>query len=210
MAEKGILIVVSGFSGAGKGTLMKELLKNHEGYALSVSATTRDPRPGEVDGVDYFFLGKEEFLRMIGEDAFYEYAEYQGNYYGTPRRYVDEQLDAGRDVILEIDVQGAGSIKKRFPDTVLIFVTTPSFQELKARLEGRGSETPEKIRGRLSRAAEEAAFMPGYDYILVNDDLQEKTAFLHAIIRAEHAKSGRMGAFIENMSEELRSESART
>ena len=139
--NRGILIVVSGFSGSGKGTIMKELMKKHsEYYALSISATTRNPRPGEQDGVEYFFRTREEFERMIAEDELVEYAEYVGNYYGTPKAYVEEQLNAGKDVILEIEIQGALKVKEKFPDTLLLFVTPPSAEELKKRLVGRGTE----------------------------------------------------------------------
>ena len=144
--NKGILTVVSGFSGSGKGTIMKELLKRYEGqYALSVSATTRNPREGEVDGREYFFRTREEFEQMIAEDALVEYARYVGNYYGTPRAYVEEQLEAGKDVILEIEIQGALKVKEKFPDTLLLFVTPPSAEELKNRLVGRGTETMKPV-----------------------------------------------------------------
>ena len=204
MEKKGLLLVVSGFSGAGKGTLMKELLDHYDNYALSVSATTRAPREGELHGREYFFLKREEFLRLIEEDALYEYAEYAGNYYGTPRQYVDEKLAEGLDVILEIEVQGAEKIKKQFPDTVLIFVTPPSADELKRRLVGRGTETAEKIDKRLKRAVEEAKYMPFYDYILVNDDLAESTVRLHDIISSEHAVSARNRDFILQITDELK------
>ena len=150
MENKGILIVVSGFSGAGKGTIMRALLdKYEETYALSVSATTRDPRPGEVEGREYFF---EEFEKMIAKEDLIEYAKYVDNYYGTPRTYVEEQLERGRDVILEIEIQGALKVKEKFPETLLLFVTPPSAAELKRRLEGRGTETPEVIASRMKRA----------------------------------------------------------
>ena len=150
MGKRGILLVVSGFSGAGKGTLMKELVKRYENYALSISATTRSPREGEADGREYFFKSVEEFERMIAEDALIEYACYVGNYYGTPRAYVEEQLSRGRDVILEIEIQGARKVKKRFPNTLLLFVSPPSAEVLKARLTGRGTETSEVIAQRLA------------------------------------------------------------
>ena len=156
MGKRGILTVVSGFSGAGKGTLMKELLTRYDNYALSISATTRKPREGEVDGREYFFKTVEEFEEMLANDALIEHASYVGNYYGTPRAYVEQQLEAGKDVILEIEIQGALLIKKRFPDTLLLCVSPPSAQELKNRLVGRGTETMEVIESRLSRACEEA------------------------------------------------------
>ncbi len=203
MAKTGILSVVSGFSGAGKGTIMKRLLEKYDNYALSVSATTRAMRDGEVDGVSYFFKTKEEFEQMIAEDALYEYAQYQGNYYGTPKAYVKEQLAQGKDVILEIEVQGAGLVREKNPDTVLVFVTAPGAEELKARLVGRGTESAEAIEGRLNRAKEEAELMKEYDYLLINDDLEEAVDQLHTILQAEHAKSSRNAAFIQTMQEEL-------
>ena len=146
MNQRGILIVVSGFSGAGKGRLMKELMKRYEEtYALSVSATTRNPREGEVDGREYFFKTTEEFEKMIAKEELIEYARYVENYYGTPRTYVEQQLEAGKDVILEIEIQGALKVKERFPDTLLLFVTPPSAKELRRRLVGRGTETMEVI-----------------------------------------------------------------
>ena len=152
MENKGKLVVISGFSGAGKGTLMKALMKEYgDSYALSVSATTRNPRPGEMDGVDYFFVTKDKFEQMIAEDALIEYAQYVGNYYGTPKEYVQQQLDLGKNVILEIEIQGALKIKEKFPDTVLMFVTAPNANELKNRLVGRGTETPEVIALALQR-----------------------------------------------------------
>ena len=150
MKEKGILIVVSGFSGAGKGTIMKELLKKYEEtYALSVSATTRTPRPGEQEGREYFFRSVEEFEKMIAKEELIEYAKYVDNYYGTPRTYVEEQLEAGKDVILEIEIQGALKVKEAFPETLLLFVTPPTAEELRSRLTGRGTESAEVIEGRI-------------------------------------------------------------
>ena len=154
MNQRGILIVVSGFSGAGKGTLMKELMKRYEEtYALSVSATTRNPREGEVDGREYFFKTTEEFEKMIAKEELIEYARYVENYYGTPRTYVEQQLEAGKDVILEIEIQGALKVKERFPDTLLLFVTPPSAKELRRRLVGRGTETMEGIESSSATAA---------------------------------------------------------
>ena len=152
MNTHGILIVVSGFSGSGKGTIMKELLKRYDNYALSISATTRAPREGETDGREYFFKTREEFEKMIAKEELIEYAEYVNNYYGTPRAYVEEQLTAGKDVILEIEIQGALKVKKKFPDTLLLFVTPPSAEELRKRLIGRGTETMEVIEQRMQRA----------------------------------------------------------
>ena len=152
MTRKGILIVVSGFSGAGKGTLMKELVRTYENYALSVSMTTRSPRPGEEEGKEYFFVSEEEFKEKLEQDGLIEYANYCGNYYGTPREYVERQLEKGKDVILEIEIQGALKIKEKFPTALLIFVMPPDAAELKKRLEGRGTESPEVIAQRICRA----------------------------------------------------------
>lgn len=207
MKEKGILIVVSGFSGAGKGTIMKELLKKYEEtYALSVSATTRTPRPGEQEGREYFFRSVEEFEKMIAKEDLIEYAKYVDNYYGTPRTYVEEQLERGRDVILEIEIQGALKVKEKFPETLLLFVTPPSAAELKRRLEGRGTETPEVIASRMKRAREEAEYMDRYDYLIINDDLNECVEEMHQIIQGEHRRSYRNNAFMEHMKEDLKGE----
>jgi len=191
MDRKGILLVVSGFSGAGKGTLMKELVGRYAQYALSVSATTRSPREGEVDGREYFFRTKEEFEQMIAEDALIEHACYVGNYYGTPKAYVEEQLSKGKDVILEIEIQGALQIKKRFPDTLLLFVSTPDADTLKNRLVGRGTESMEVVENRLSRAAEEAKGIEQYDYFIINDDLDACVTQVHQIIQGEHSRVSR-------------------
>ena len=156
--SRGILTVVSGFSGAGKGTIMNELLRCYpDCYALSISATTRKPRPYEREGVEYFFKTEEEFCRMIADGELIEYAQYVGNYYGTPRDYVERQLEAGVDVILEIEIQGALKIKRDRPDTILLFITPPTAAELGRRLAGRGTESAEVIRSRLMRALSEAA-----------------------------------------------------
>ena len=173
MKRRGILIVVSGFAGSGKGTLMKELLAQFDNYALSISATTRKPRGTEVHGVGYFFKTTEEFEKMIAQDELIEYANYVGNYYGTPKAYVEEQLENGKDVILEIEIQGALKVKEQFPETLLLFVTPPNAKILKERLVGRGTETMEVIEKRMRRAAEEAEGIPAYDYILIKDDLDE-------------------------------------
>ncbi|MBO5259383.1 MAG: guanylate kinase [Agathobacter sp.] len=184
--QKGILVVVSGFSGSGKGTIMKKLMEKYsDKYALSVSATTRDPRPGEEHGVDYFFVTKEEFEDMIQKGALVEYAQYVSNYYGTPKAYVEEQLSAGKSVILEIEIQGALKIKEQFPDTLLLFVTAPSAEELKNRLTGRGTETPEVIAARLSRAVEESQGMEEYDYLVINDKIDETVDLVDTIIEGQ-------------------------
>ena len=172
MKKKGILSVVSGFSGSGKGTIMKELLKNYKDqYALSISATTRKPRVGEVEGREYFFKTPEEFESMIENNQLIEYACYVGNYYGTPRAYVEEMLEKGKDVILEIEIQGALKVKEKFPDTLLLFISPPSAEVLKERLIGRGTEDMDTINKRLSRAFEESLGVENYDYFVINDDL---------------------------------------
>ena len=206
MNKKGILIVVSGFSGAGKGTIMKELLKQYDNYALSISATTRKPRPGEEEGREYFFKTVKEFEKMIAKDELIEYARYVDNYYGTPRAYVEEQLEAGKDVILEIEIQGALKVKEKFPETLLLFVTPPTAKELKHRLVGRGTETMDVIEFRMNRAKEEAEGMDKYDYLIVNDVLAECVEEVHRIIQGEHRRSFRNQAFIEHMKEELKGE----
>ena len=197
--SRGVLVVVSGFSGAGKGTIMKSLMAKYDNYALSVSATTRNPRPGEEDGREYFFRTREEFEEMIDQDQLIEYAQYVENYYGTPRTYVEEQLAAGRDVILEIEIQGARKIKKKFPDAVLVFVTAPSMEELKERLVGRGTETQTVIRQRLARASQEAEGVEEYDYLLVNDELDLAVDRLHNIIQSEHFAMKRNLDFIRKV-----------
>ena len=148
-------MVISGFSGAGKGTLVKKLLSEYDNYALSISMTTRQPREGEEDGREYFFRTREQFEENIAKNGFIEYAQYCGNYYGTPKAYVEEQMQAGKDVILEIEIQGALKVKEKFPDTLLLFVTPPSAEELKSRLVGRGTETMDVIEFRMNRAKEE-------------------------------------------------------
>lgn len=203
MARKGILIVVSGFAGTGKGTLMKNLLEKYDNYALSISMTTRNPRGTEKDGVEYFFVSKEAFEEKIKQDGLIEYACYVGNYYGTPRAYVESQLEAGKDVILEIEIQGALKIKEKYPDSLLIFVMPPSAEVLKNRLVGRGTETPDVIEKRMRRAVEESEGIEKYDYIVVNDDLEVCTKDLHNIIRSAHEKPERNIEFIENIREEL-------
>lgn len=201
--NKGILIVVSGFSGAGKGTLMKALLSRYDNYALSISMTTRVPRPGEEEGREYFFVDRDTFEDKIAKEQLIEYAQYCGNYYGTPRTYVEEQFEQGRDVILEIEIQGALKIQERFPDALLLFVMPPSAQELKKRLVGRATESMEVIEKRLRRANEEAAGIEKYDYIVINDELESCTKELHALIQAAHNTPGRQKAFIEEIRKEL-------
>lgn len=204
MSRRGILIVLSGFSGAGKGTLVKALRKKYDGYALSISATTRKPRDGEEEGKAYFFKKTEEFQQMIDEDAFIEYARYVENYYGTPRDYVEEMLNQGKDVILEIEIQGALKVKKKYPDALLMFVTTPDADTLKARLIDRGTETEEEIDSRLARAAEEAEYIKNYDYLIMNDNLEEAVRETHGIIQSEHSRTSRNKDFIEAIRQDLK------
>ena len=203
MNQQGILVVVSGFSGAGKGTLMKELLKRYDNYALSVSATTRQPREGEKDVEDYFFVNREYFQQMIEEGRLVEYAQYVNHYYGTPREYVEKKMAEGKDVILEIEIQGALKVKKRFPDALLIFVTPPSAGELRRRLVGRGTETIEVINARLRRAAEEASGMEAYDYLLINDEIDACVEQMHQLITLQHSKTCYHLDFLSRMREEL-------
>ena len=201
--RKGIIIVVSGFSGAGKGTLMKELTKKYDNYALSVSATTRNPRPGEVNGREYFFVTNEEFEKLINENGLIEHAGYVDHYYGTPRKFVEDKLSQGIDVILEIEIQGALQIKEQYPDAVLLFVMPPSVAELEKRLRGRGTETEEIILQRLKRAKEESVGIEKYDYLVINDDLEKCTERLHSIIEAAHGAPSRNLDFIETIRDEL-------
>lgn len=203
MKRKGILIVVSGFSGAGKGTLMKQLVHTYDNYALSVSMTTRKPRPGEEEGKEYFFASREEFEEKIAEDGLIEYACYCDNYYGTPRAYVEKQLEKGKDVILEIEIQGALKVKEKFPTALLMFVMPPNVNELKRRLEGRGTESQEIIDKRLKRASEEAEGIEEYDFIVINDQLEECVKEMHSLIQAAHYTPLRNEELIENMRKEL-------
>ena len=203
MTNKGILVVLSGFSGSGKGTLVKRLLEEYDNYALSISMTTRMPRPGEEHGKSYFFVTKEEFQSTIQRNGLLEYAQYCDNFYGTPKAYVEEQLANGKDVILEIEVQGALQIKEKFPETLLLFVTPPSAQVLKDRLAGRGTETEEVINKRMRRAAEESESMSLYDNIIVNEDLEECVKFTHNVIQSAHSTPDRVSKLIANLKEEL-------
>lgn len=204
MEKKGILIVISGFSGAGKGTLMKKLMQTYDNYALSISMTTRNPREGERDGIEYFFVSREQFEENISKDGFIEYASYCGNYYGTPKAYVEEQLKAGKDVILEIEIQGALQVKKKFPESLLMFVTPPSATELEKRLTGRGTESADVIAARLARASEESEGVEAYDYIVVNDDLDTCVKELNSLVDAARNVPVRQIPFINKIREELK------
>lgn len=202
--SKGILTVVSGFSGAGKGTVMKRLLESRGNYALSISVTTREPREGEAEGREYFFRTKEEVEKMIREDQLLEYAKYVDHYYGTPRKYVEDRLAEGKDVILEIEIQGALQIKKKVPEAVLVFITPPSMAELERRLTERGTEVPEVIASRLARASVEAGSMDKYDYVLVNDKVEDCVETLRQLISSEHLRSQRNMDFIRKIQKESR------
>ena len=196
MKEKGLLLVISGFSGAGKGTVVKRLLELHNDYALSISATTRSPREGEQNGREYFFKSTEEFESMIDNSELIEYAKYVSNYYGTPKAYVEEQLEAGKNVILEIEIQGALNIKKMYPDAVLLFIMPPSAEELERRLVGRGT--------RLQRASDEAKGVENYNYIVINDKVDDCVEAIHSIVNSEKRKAVNNMSLINNIKEELK------
>ncbi|MCR4590494.1 MAG: guanylate kinase [Lachnospiraceae bacterium] len=201
---KGILTVVSGFAGAGKGTIMNTLLEKYEGYALSVSATSRQPREGEKEGVHYFFKTREEFEEMIRNNELLEHAEYVGNYYGTPKAFVEKKLDEGMNVLLEIEIQGAMQIKKAFPDALLVFVMPPSAAILKERLTKRGTESPEVIAKRMQRAVSESEGIENYDFIVINDEVDKCTETLHNIILSAVYQPVRQKEFIETVRSDLR------
>ena len=202
--KKGTLTILSGFSGAGKGTVMKAMLAKYEDrYALSVSATSRKPRAGEVDGREYFFKTKEEFEELIAGEKLIEYAKYVDNYYGTPAEYVEQQRNAGKDVLLEIEVQGALQVKEKYPEALLIFLTPPSAEELKKRLIGRGTEEMDVIEQRLSRAKEEAVYMDRYEYIVVNDTVDACVERIHRLIQSQHDLAYYRQDLIVGMREEL-------
>lgn len=194
--RSGSLTVISGFSGAGKGTIMKALLAKYDQYCLSVSVTTRDPRPGEVDGKDYFFISQEEFERMVQEDALLEHAGYVGHSYGTPRAYVEDKIREGRDVLLEIEVQGGQIIKEKVPETIMLFVTTPTPDILVERLKGRGTEDESTIQGRLRQASREVMVIPSYDAVIINDDLDAAVEAVHQTIQAFKRCPQRNTAFL--------------
>ncbi len=201
--KKGSLIVISGFSGAGKGTVVKNLISRYSDYALSISMTTRKPREGETDGVEYFFTDRDNFEKTIAENGLIEHAQYCGNYYGTPRAYVEEQLNKGNNVILEIEIQGALEIKRKFPDSLLIYIMPPSAQVLLERLVGRGTETEEVIMKRMARAKEESEGIEAYDYIVVNDVLDECVDEVHELVTAAKRSPARRLDFIRKIREEL-------
>ena len=200
---RGVLVIVSGFSGAGKGTVMKRLMEKYDSYSLSISATTRKPRDGEEDGREYFFKTVGQFEDMIEKGQLIEYAKYVGNYYGTPKEYVEKQLDEGRNVILEIELQGALQVKEKKPETVLVFLTPPCADGLENRLRGRGTEDDETIKARLKRAEEESDYMKKYDYILINDDLEKCVDDLNGIIRSERWKTDRNDSMLAEIKKDL-------
>lgn len=205
MTERGLLIVFSGPSGVGKGTVRKEIFStpDHK-FEYSVSMTTRPQRPGEVDGVDYFFRTRQEFEDLIRQGQMLEYAEYVGNYYGTPLAYVNETLDRGIDVFLEIEVQGALQVKQKVPDGVFIFLTPPDLEELRERLVGRGTDSQEVIARRIERAREEIALMREYDYAVVNDQVSLAAERVKRIIEAEHFRVDRViGRYDKMINEQL-------
>ena len=190
--ERGLLVIISGPSGVGKGTIRKALFEIPDNnFCYSVSMTTRKPREGEIDGQDYFFVSREEFERRIKENGFLEYAEFVGEYYGTPLDYIDKQMSVGKEVIVEIEVQGALQVQERLPEAVFIFIVPPSRQALTERLKNRGTDTEDKIKKRIAKAESEYSLAYKYDYIVVNDDVHNAADRIYAIIRAEHAKTER-------------------
>lgn len=201
--KQGKIVVISGFSGVGKGTVVQRLMNDYDHYALSVSMTTRQPRENEVHGVNYYYVSNEEFEEMIARGGFLEYAGYVDHYYGTPRAFVEENIANGTDVILEIEVQGAMQVKKDHPESVLIFVTTPSAREMARRLIGRKTETKEQILGRFKKAVIEADEMKQYDYIVINDDLDECVQELNRIVETEKGGVKYDPSFKEKFKSEL-------
>lgn len=202
--EKGLLIVLSGPSGVGKGTVCAALRKRkNDNLIYSVSATTRSPRQGEIDGVNYFFKSKEQFQQMIAEDQLLEWAEYVGNYYGTPRGFVEDQLEQGYDVILEIEVQGALQVKEKFPQGIFIFLAPPDLKELRSRIAGRGTESEESIRHRMQVAKAEIELMDKYNYVVVNDEVEKACTRIESIILAEHLTKERQIARFRSLIKEV-------
>lgn len=194
--DKGMLVVLSGPSGSGKGTVLKEFLKD-EDFGLSVSVTSRKPRPGDKEGVTYFFKTREEFEEMIKNDEFFEYAQFGGNYYGTPKKYVLDQINNGKNIILEIEVQGAMQVKKAVPDAVLIFMTTPDITVLRERLEGRQTEEQEVVDQRIEIALSEIEYLNCYDYLVVNDDLEKTVEDLKTVVEKAREKKRSNNEFIK-------------
>ena len=197
--DQGLMVIISGPSGAGKGTVVKELLKISDTVKLSISATTRNPRAGEEDGKEYYFLKRETFKKMIEEDGVLEYAQYCENYYGTPKKYVLENMQEGNDVILEIEIQGRNEVVKKYPDAVSIFIVPQSYQVLEHRLRGRGTEDDATIAKRLNTALEEMKIALSYDYIVINDDLDECVNDILSILTAEKNKTKCREKFIKEV-----------
>ena len=202
MENRGLLIVIAGPSGAGKGTICRELLRNYgKNLELSISVTTRKPRDGEAEGVHYFFRDMEEFFRMVENGELIEFAKVHDNYYGTPKKYVMEKLEEGKNVILEIDVQGAVKVKEIFDEAVLIFIIPPTFADLKKRIEGRGTETQNDICKRLKNAYDEISHAVNYDYIIVNDDIKDAAVKINCILIAEKCRLSRCNIDFEKFRE---------
>lgn len=197
--REGIMLVVSGPSGCGKGTICKELLQRNEGINVSVSVTTRKPREGEIEGLNYFFVTEEEFESMVANDEVLEYAHVHGSYYGTPKNFVFDNLDRGEDILLEIDVQGAMQIKDKYPQATFIFIIPPSMEELKNRIIKRGTESMDDIEVRYKNAFKELEYVNEYDYIVVNDEVEEAVNKIECIIQAEKCKMDRQIKIIENI-----------
>lgn len=200
--EKGLLIVLSGPSGVGKGTVRKAIFEHPKtNFKYSISMTTRDPRIGEVDGVDYFFKSKEKFEELIAADKFIEYAKYVGNYYGTPVDYVKDTIEAGEDIFLEIEVEGAKQVREKFPDALFIFLSPPGLKELENRLIGRGTDSDDVIKRRIKKAKEELRLMNLYDYVVVNEDVDDARGRIQCIVEAEHMKRDRVENKLRQMLE---------
>ena len=195
--ERGTLIVLSGPSGSGKSTAMAELLRRRDNYYFSISATTRDPRPGEQNGVNYWFVSRERFEEMVSRDELLEHAEYVGNCYGTPAAPIDAALEQGKDVLLDIEVQGAMQVRSHRPDAVLIFMVPPSYEELSRRLNGRGDTPPDKVKARLEKALQEIQLAPDYDYIVVSETVEGVANEIQAIIDAEKCRAARRAQIVK-------------
>lgn len=195
--------MISGFSGAGKSTITRKLIAEYDNYAYSVSATTRAPRPGEVNGKDYFYVTKDEFEGMIRDGKLLEHNRYVENYYGTPKEYVLEKMEEGKDVILEIDVNGARQVKEAFPEAVTIFVTAENASVLAERLKGRGTETADVIRKRLTQTLDETGAVEGYDFLIINDDLEETTAHMDRLIQDQHMRVKEQKSYISSFRNDM-------